>query len=285
MNEPASPGRSSLAERLIDRSPQRVDAASEAWARRFAKHARKARRLRRVMRALPADPRCKLCHAPFRGSGGRLLRFTGMRASRKSPHLCHDCVEDGPDGGFEAEVGILFGDVRNFTGFAESRSPTETAATLQRFYDIAAKAVIRHEGIVDKLVGDEVMALFWPIVMDEDARTAMVAAAEELLDGLGYGSGDEPWLPLGIGVDFGRAYIGNVGGEGSRDFTALGDVVNTAARLQGEARAGEIVMTERVYGAVGAAYPDASPSEVSLKGKSRPTVVYRLERAAAPVSV
>ena len=268
--------RTSLAERLAEHAPPGLDSASVAWARTFAEHGRRARRIRRVLRALPGDPRCKICHAPFTGAAGRMLRLTGFRASRKSPELCHVCVEEGPAGGFEAEIGILFGDVRGFTSFAESHTPSETAQTLQRFYDVASRTIIKHEGIVDKLVGDQVMALFWPVVMDAPACPAMVDAAHDLLREVGHGSAEGAWLPLGIGLDYGTAYVGNVGGEGLRDFTALGDVVNTASRLQGEAGAGEVVMGDRVYGAVAQRFPEVERVEVALKGKSLPTTAYRL---------
>ena len=116
------------------------------------------------------------------------------------------------------------------------------------------------------------MALFWPIVMDEEPCAAMVGAANDMLDGAGYGEGDEPWLPVGIGLDFGRAYVGKIGGW-------------RGARLQGKAGAGEIVMTDRVYAAVAERHPGALRSEVSLKGKSIPTPIYRFQRvvASAPV--
>lgn len=88
----------------------------------------------------------------------------------------------------------------------------------------------------------------------------------------------------GNGLDFGRAFVGNVGTTGVKDFTALGDVVNTAARIQGHAQPGQIVMTERVYEVVGSRYPDAPSTALTLKGKSEPVAarVVDLNSAATP---
>jgi adenylate cyclase len=93
----------------------------------------------------------------------------------------------------------------------------------------------------------------------------MIRASEALLRGAGYGSGLEPWLPLGIGLDRGIAYVGNVGAEAVKDFTAIGDVVNTASRLQAEAGAGEIVMSERVH-AMGPPLRPERPVDLELRG-------------------
>jgi adenylate cyclase len=86
-------------------------------------------------------------------------------------------------------------------------------------------------------------------------------------------------LPVGAGADFGRAFVGNVGEEDVKDFTALGDVVNTAARLQARAQPGQLLVSERVYEAVGHSFPDAGRVELDLKGKSSPVPAYVIEAA------
>ena len=98
----------------------------------------------------------------------------------------------------------------------------------------------------------------------------MASAAEGLLRGVGYGSSMGAWLPLGVGLDFGSAFVGNVGSGEVKEFTAIGDVVNTAARLQGEAKSGQLVISERVYQEVAERYPFAQQVELQLKGKSEP---------------
>jgi adenylate cyclase len=248
----------------------RLDELPDAWRENFERHNKGLRRLRRLMRRLPHDPRCKFCYAPFSGVGARLLRpFGRYRPSRKNPRMCASCFEQGPPGGFEAEAGVLFADTRGFTALSETIPPAAAAALLNRFYDVASKALVRHDGIVD-IVGDEVMGIFWPLIVDGDPCVQMMAAGEEVLRELGFGTEEEPWLPVGVGIDFGRVYIGNVGSAEVRDFTALGDAVNTADRLQGAAAPGQILMSERVYEGVAHLYPDAEPVELELKGKSHP---------------
>jgi adenylate cyclase len=137
-----------------------------------------------------------------------------------------------------------------------------------RFYPVAAD-VLRHDAVIDKLIGDEVMALFIPS-WTPAATSRMVQAAEDLLRGVGFGSDEGPWLPVGIGIDYGPASVGNVGSGEVKDFTAIGDVVNTAGRLQAGAEAGQLVMSERVRAHLEGQPPDSAPVELNLKGKTEP---------------
>ena len=169
----------------------------------------------------------------------------------------------------EIEVGVLFVDMRGYTPLAESKSPEEVVGLLNRFYAVATGVLCKHDAVIDKLIGDEVMALFLTGLTGRDCCEKM-AAAEGILRGVGYGSREGPWLPLGVGVDFDRAFVGNVGSGEVKDFTAIGDVVNTAARLQGEAKSGQMVISERVYQEVAERYPFTPQIELRLKGKSEP---------------
>ena len=173
-----------------------------------------------------------------------MSRF-GFGPSRKNPRLCSQCFEKAPLGGMEMDVGILFADVRDFTPLAEREGPDAVAALLNRFYATAVEVLCAH-AIIDKLVGDQVMALYLPRVFPGEPADHMVADAQALLAATGHGDG-QPWVSLGVGIDFGAAYVGNVGAGEVKDFTAIGDVVNTAARLQAAAGSGEIVMSERAY--------------------------------------
>jgi adenylate cyclase len=257
---------------------------SDEWEREWSKHARQLRVRRGVMRRLPTDPRCKICYAPFAGFGSRVVRPFGYRPSRKNPRMCSVCFEDLPDGGIEMEGGVLFADVRGYTTLSETVPPSELATLLNRFYKVATDGLVRHDGVIDKLVGDEVMGIFMPPIVDGDTCEQMVGTAHDLLRGVGFGTDEDPWLAVGVGLDFGRVFVGNVGGGGEvSDFTALGDAVNTAARLQGAAGPGQIVMSERVYASVAAAYPDAQSVELELKGKSAP-VPARVVDVGRPVT-
>ncbi len=179
----------------------------------------------------------------------------------------------------EIEVGVLFADMRGYTAFAETRPPEEVARLLNRFYDVATGVLCGHDGLIDKLMGDEVMALFLTGMTGTGCCGKMTSAGEGLLRAVGYGSSEGPWLPLGVGVDFGPAFVGTVGSGEVKDFTAIGDVVNTAARLQGEAKPGQIVISERVFREVAERYPDAHRVELELKGKSEPVPAHVVEMA------
>jgi adenylate cyclase len=244
------------------------------------------RRWRRIMARTPSDPRCKVCHVPFGGLGGRALRMAGHGPSRKNPNLCNTCFERAPLGGFDVEIGVLFADVRNFTSLTEQTDADELVVLLNRFYHVAARVLLAHDAIIDKLVGDEVMALFWPPLMGEETSfEEMVVAGEELLRGVGYGDAGEPWLSVGVGIAYGPALMGNVGTGDVKDFTAVGDVVNTAARLQAQAGAGQIVVADRLYEAVSERYPDAAEVELALKGKSVPVRAHVIDLAARRVAL
>ena len=244
-----------------------------SWIMRWSGH---------LFQATPADPRCKLCRAPFGGIGGKMFPLIGRGQSRKNPRFCKGCFEHAPHGGLEAEVGVLFADVRGYTAFSEDRPPEEVARLLNRFYAVAVDVLSKHDAVIDKLMGDEVMALFLPAFTGDGSVQKMVSAAEGLLRGVGYDSSEGPWLPLGVGMDFGPAFVGNVGSGEVKDFTAIGDVVNTASRLQGTAKAGQLIMSERVYQEVAERYPDAPRVELELKGKSEPVAARVVEIARTP---
>jgi adenylate cyclase len=137
---------------------------------------------------------------------------------------------------------------------------------LNRFYKAAMDALLPEHAIIDKMIDDEVVAFFVPAFHD-DAPTAAVKAAVGILKGVGNQPGKEPWLPVGIGINFGQVYVGKVGTGAVNDFTAPGDTVNTAARLQSHAKAGEIVVSESVYSNVSSVHPDVPMQSLDVRGK------------------
>jgi adenylate cyclase len=159
----------------------------------------------------------------------------------------------------------MFVDVRGFTALAERLSPADVAEKLNRFYALASDAVFRRDGTLDKLVGDQVMAFFGAPLHEPDHPRRAVETALEIVRGV---MADETELQVGAGVATGEAFVGNVGGGGVADYTVLGDTVNIAARLQGAAAAGEVLLSEESYRPVAEQYPDAPRRELELKGKS-----------------
>ena len=224
----------------------------------------------RLFRHLPGPPRCKLCHNPFGGVGGKLFGLMGFTPSRKNRNLCAKCCDTLPRGGLEVDIAILFADVRRSTALAEQLAPAAFAALLNRFYHAATETLIRYDAIIDKLIGDEVMALFIPGFCGPQYRRSAAEASVALMKAMGYGQSAEPWLPLGAAVNSGVTYVGNVGGEGTMDFTALGDVVNTASRMQSAALVGEVMLSEPVYAEVADEFPDAQGRALNLRGKEAP---------------
>jgi len=235
------------------------------------------RAMRGLMRVLPSSPRCGRCGAPFAGFGRFLVGPLGYRPSRKNPTVCASCVETSPPGGMTMRAGVLFADIRGFTSQSESSDPEAMSRLLRRFYR-CAEDVLFPDAIIDKLIGDEVMALYLPDVLrnvdQDDVSEVMRGHAHGLLEAVGYGSEAGPFVEMGVGMDVGEAFVGNIGERALYDFTAVGDVVNTASRLQGQAAGGEIVLSDRV--AAGLPEPVGSRDELTLKGKSEPQVAYRV---------
>jgi adenylate cyclase len=235
-------------------------------------------RARRIFRHLPSEPRCKVCSNPFGGLGGRIVGLAGWKPSRKNPNLCARCCDSLPVGGADVDVAVLFADVRGSTGIGESAGPAAFAGLLNRFYAAATEALLRHDAVIDKLIGDEVMALYLPDIKPgltrEQVPALMLEHARALLRSVGYGSGSAPFVEMGVGIDVGEAFVGNIGQRALYDFTAVGDVVNTASRLQAQAGGGEVVVSERV--ARGLPGPVGTRTELTLKGKSEPQVAYRV---------
>ncbi|MFI5040296.1 MAG: adenylate/guanylate cyclase domain-containing protein [Acidimicrobiales bacterium] len=180
-------------------------------------------------------------------------------------------------------TGVLFADLRGFTARAETTDPEELSHLLRRFYG-CAEGVLFPEAIIDKVVGDQVMAIYLPDVQRRISRDQvpelMVEHAHRLLRAVGYGSGGRPFVEVGIGLDVGEAFVGNIGERALFDFTAVGDVVNTASRLQGQAAGGEIVLSQRV--AQGLATPTGTLVELDLKGKAQPEIAYRVAISRHP---
>jgi adenylate cyclase len=225
--------------------------------------------MRRIQRAIPSDPRCKLCDHPF-GRPGSITGFFGIgRPSRLNRRICNTCIRalEKNVGGAEIELSFLFADVRGSTTLAEGMPAEEFSRLMARFYIAAAKIVDQRNGIVDKFVGDEVVALFIPGFAGVDHAGDAVAAAAELLAETGHGDG-EPWIPVGAGVHTGVAYVGTVGEGDTFDFTALGDSVNTAARLAASAAAGEILVSNAAAAAAGMDTAGLESRTLALRGRA-----------------
>jgi adenylate cyclase len=233
-----------------------------------------ARRRRRFHRRIPSAPRCKLCAAPFGLPGGPIMARVGHPRWPKNPKYCAGCFAmlERNHGGAEIDCSLLFADVRGSTTMAEGMSPREFNRIMGRFHDVAYDVLIEHDAFVDKFVGDEIIGIFVPaLASDEHARRA-VESARELLRRTGHRGDERPWVPVGIGIGSGTAYVGSLGEGPDTDLTAMGDLVNTTARLASAAGAGEILVTAGAAAAAGLEGGEERRT-LALKGKSQPTNV------------
>ena len=200
------------------------------------------------------------------------------------PALTERVLAEGTDlRGEEAEVSVLFLDVRGFTTFAEGAAAHEVVATLNELYEAVVPVILRHGGHGNKFIGDGLLAVFGAPERHADHAPRAVAAAREIARLVRHDlDGD---LRVGIGVNSGRVVVGTIGGGGRRDFTAIGDPVNTAARVEAATRltGDDVLITEttlRALGPEGAAFEER-PS-APLKGKTATVRLYAPRRDQEP---
>jgi adenylate cyclase len=230
------------------------------------------KRLRRVFRALPRDPRCKFCNSPFEGIGGTLARAVfGKQRSVMNPNFCNMCEEASRKfpGGAEVEMAMLFADVRGSTALAEKMTPTQFSKLINRFYTETTRVINEADGLVEKLAGDSVAAFWGAGFAGPDYVRRTVAVAQKLAWSM-----TEREIPVGFGVHCGVAFFGAMGtADGLTNITAIGDEVNTAARIASQAEAGEIFASEQVLQAAGMGGGDLEARSLVLKGISEPVAV------------
>jgi adenylate cyclase len=194
-----------------------------------------------------------------------------MEKSAKNPRFCTGCYSFTSEfpGGAEVELTMLFVDVRGSTTIAETMNDTDFSNLMNRFYEAAINVLVREDAFIDKLVGDEVTALFIPGYAGMMHAKRTVKAGKNLLKVTGHENG-KPWVPVGVGIHTGMAWVGSIAGAKGEasDFTALGDNVNIAARLASVAAQGEVVMSEATFEAAKVENDDLEIREMELKGKS-----------------
>ncbi len=258
------------------------DAAVERVWRRFLTHGEvpqlgqqsqsKFLDFRNLMRRLPKDPRCPICYAPFEGLGGTLSkRLFGVERSKLNPKMCSACEQFAAKfhGGAEVEATMLFADVRGSTTLAEGMAAIEFGRLINRFYTTATDVMVRSNALIEKLIGDEVVGLFVSGMAGAQHARVAISAAQDILRATGHADAAGAWLPVGIGVHTGTAYIGAVGSTGGmNDIAALGDAVNTTARLASQAKAGEVLVSAEAAIAAALDMTDLEVRRLQLKGKS-----------------
>jgi adenylate cyclase len=244
-------------------------ARTEEWRSMLTGENDTLKRLRRYWKLLPSSPRCKVCAAPFRGPGKLATSIIMHGQSKLNPMLCGMCfgkLRQEP-GGAEVEVSVLFADVRGSTGLAEKTTSAEFRALLQRFYSIAGSAIERNGGVVDKFLGDGIMALFIPVVAGERHAARAITAGQELLEETERSELAAKGVRVGVGVQTGTAFVGVLGIDEKLDFTALGDTVNVAARLGSVAGPGELLVSRTAWEAAALPLDEAARREIEISGR------------------
>lgn len=195
------------------------------------------------------------------------MHFIGRTPSSMNPSFCGLCLETAPVGGAEIELTMLFADVRGSTTLAEGMGAAEFSDLIQRFFSASTRVLVQTNALIDRLIGDEVIALFIPgFVGDAHALTAL-EAAESILSATGHADSEGPWVPVGAGIHTGEAFVGKVGEQGVTDITVLGDAANVTARLAGLAAKGEILLSESAYRAAGSPQYGFEARTLELKGR------------------
>jgi adenylate cyclase len=234
---------------------------------------------------------CKGCwqnlHLPvvLRGPLAIPFRVVGLRPSRMNPNTCTFCelafTRIMKARNVTIDATVLFADLRGYTTASESLASSEMASTLDAFYDECAEAIWEHDGLLNKTIGDAIMAVFnFPIRQDDHAEQAVRAARQiqqrwrvrhpGLMEGLAL---DEGSLRIGIGISSGDVSFGEFG-QSHRDLTAIGTVVNIAARAQSAARGGQILVTKTVRDRCEKNIVQGDGSKYSLKGLGTPIELY-----------
>lgn len=238
---------------------------------------------RKLYSRLPSDPHCYECGVPMAGFGGNLLRFIGSAPSSFSPRLCSGCEKSARkyESGAEVELTMIFADVRDSTPLAEAKGPSGFKEVIGRFYKETSKVLIERNAMVNRLMGDQVIALFVPRFVGKNHAQVALEAAIDLLRVTGHDreAGKEPWIPVGAGVHTGKAYVGAVGAaEGVTEIAVLGIAPTLCARLSSKAAAGEILISEHAVTSGNLDVEGLESRVLELKGVSEPVSV-RVVRA------
>lgn len=221
---------------------------------------------------------CSVCGTVLSGSLGLVYRSFGVKRSPRNPNICTRCSTHVEEGRM-VEVTVLFADLSSFTELTQDLGAEKTHEVVDAYLRMATGVLVKHGAFIDKYVGDAVMALFNVPIRHEDHARRAVAAATELsaeLKALGTRFGLE--LQASVGIATGHARVGRLGSDDSKDYTAIGDVVNLAARLQSKAGAGEILISEASYAKHPEQFRGAQEERAVLKGFRDPVRAYRLNR-------
>ncbi len=206
-----------------------------------------------------------------------------------SRYLSEDLVRqltERPDlvkpGGDKKVATIFFADIRGYTTFSETKEPEYIVEVLNEYFSQAVEVIIKHKGYIDKFIGDAIMAAWGvPINSEEEDAISGVECAVELQELINsksrtFFTGEASHLSVGIGMHTGALVAGNLGSERRMDYSVIGDTVNVAARLEGVAQKGEVIITEHTREYIGNRFKLEELEPVKVKGKEKPIHIFRV---------
>lgn len=213
-------------------------------------------------------------------------RVTDIFGRYVAPEVVNQILKNGDEGlklgGTRRELTVLFVDIRGFTPLSEKAEPEEIVEILNEYLDLAANCIFKFDGTLDKFIGDAAMAIFnAPLLLEDHPMRAVQAAwamkegsaalERKLIERFGFG------VKFGLGIHTGPAVFGNIGSKSRMDYTAIGDTVNTTARLESNAKPGQIILSDAVYQVVKDRIKASSLGEIKVKGKEQGITIYELE--------
>jgi adenylate cyclase len=211
-------------------------------------------------------------------SAGELARVDRLLRGYLGPRLAESIHREpalAELGGRESEVSVLFADLVGFTTFSEGRPAPDVVEMLNTYWSAAVPAVIDGGGLIERFAGDAILAVFNALGDDQEHAERAVGAAlavQQAAEGLA--AGHPEWPRFRIGVNTGEAVVGNVGAEGQQSFTAIGDAINVAARLQSAALPGQVLVGPATYERVATTARTLEVGTLTLKGRREPLEVH-----------
>lgn len=251
--------------------PKRLE---EEWRQKLLGTHPAIRMGRSLFLRMPSPPRCELCASPFAGPFAPLLKLIGKGPFAKNPRYCSGCLgvlmKQGPSGAV-VRVSFMFADVRGSTEMGARLGGRALHDLMERFYEVGVDALIAYGALVDRFMGDQVVGYFVPGFAGPGHARQAALCGQQVLHDTGHYQADGPWIPVGVGVHTGEAFVGTVGrgGDGMVELTAMGEAANLAARLAAAAGTGELVLSEEAFTAseLGG---DPERRALSLKGIAEP---------------
>ena len=229
--------------------------------------------------AKKAAYRCLVCGTALDGPLGLLFHLFGIKRSPHNPNVCNRCDAHMQEGHI-VEMSVVFADLTSFTEMTNRIGAERSYDVVNKFFDMASDVLIKNDAFIDKYIGDAVMAIFNAPIQDADHARKAIAAAVGIQEGL-----ESVSKTLGMdlqaraGVATGYARVGKLGSTDRKDYTAIGDVVNLASRLEAFAKPGEVVVDGKAFTQMEEDYPNLAPEEIDVRGFADPVEVYRIGKS------